>query len=93
MKINTVALKGINEDEFPRLIEWAHGRGMDLTLIEVMPLGEIGEGRLDQYLPLSMVRARFTEHFSLDNLDFAPAARRVTSVSPRLAAGSALSPR
>ena len=53
IKINTVALKGVNEDEFPRLVEWAHGRGMDLTLIEVMPLGEIG--RLDQYLPLSMV--------------------------------------
>ena len=52
IKINAVALKGVNEDEFPRLIEWAHGRGMDLTLIEVMPLGEIG--RLDQYLPLSI---------------------------------------
>ena len=63
IKINTVALKGVNEDEFPHLIDWAHGRGMDLTLIEVMPLGEIGEGRLDQYLPLSMVRARLAERF------------------------------
>ena len=63
VKINAVALKGVNEDEFPRLIEWAHGRGMDLTLIEVMPLGEIG--RLDQYLPLSMVRARLSDRFSL----------------------------
>ena len=45
IKINTVALKGVNDDEFPRLIEWAHGRGMDLTLIEVMPLGEIGRPR------------------------------------------------
>jgi GTP 3',8-cyclase len=70
IKINTVALKGVNEDEFPRLVEWAHGRGMDLTLIEVMPLGEIGEGRLDQYLPLSMVRAQLTERFSLDDLDY-----------------------
>ena len=70
VKINTVALKGVNEDEFPRLIEWAHGRGMDLTLIEVMPLGEIGEGRLDQYLPLSAVRARLNERFSLEELDF-----------------------
>src|SRR5271156_4055948 len=70
IKINTVALKGVNEDEFPRLIEWAHGRGMDLTLIEVMPLGEIGEGRLDQYLPLSMVRARLGERFSLEDLDY-----------------------
>jgi cyclic pyranopterin phosphate synthase len=70
IKINTVALKGINEDEFPSLIEWAHGRGMDLTLIEVMPLGEIGEGRLDQYLPLSIVRARLAEHYRLDELDY-----------------------
>jgi GTP 3',8-cyclase len=68
VKINAVALKGVNEDEFPRLIEWAHGRGMDLTLIEVMPLGEIG--RLDQYLPLSMVRARLSERFSLEDLDY-----------------------
>ena len=68
IKINAVALKGVNEDEFPRLIEWAHGRGMDLTLIEVMPLGEIG--RLDQYLPLSAVRARLKERFSLEELDY-----------------------
>ena len=67
VKINTVALKGVNEDEFPRLIEWAHGRGMDLTLIEVMPLGEIG--RLDQYQPLSVARARLNERFSLQDID------------------------
>jgi GTP 3',8-cyclase len=70
IKINTVALKGVNEDEFPRLIEWAHGRGMDLTLIEVMPLGDVGEGRLDQYLPLSMVRARLGRQFTLEDLDY-----------------------
>ena len=70
IKINTVALKGVNEDEFPRLIEWAHGRGMDLTLIEVMPLGDVGEGRLDQYLPLSMVRARLSQQFTLEDLDY-----------------------
>jgi len=70
VKINAVALKGVNQDEFPQLIEWAHGRGMDLTLIEVMPLGEIGEGRLDQYLPLSVVRARLAERFSLEDLDY-----------------------
>jgi GTP 3',8-cyclase len=70
VKINVVALKGVNEDEFPRLIEWAHGRGMDLTVIEVMPLGEIGEGRLDQYLPLSLVRARLSERFTLQDLDY-----------------------
>jgi cyclic pyranopterin phosphate synthase len=70
IKINAVALKGVNEDEFPQLIEWAHGRGMDLTLIEVMPLGEIGEGRLDQYLPLSIARARLAEHYRLDDIDY-----------------------
>jgi GTP 3',8-cyclase len=70
IKINAVALKNINEDEFPRLLEWAHGRGMDLTLIEVMPLGEIGEGRLDQYLPLSLVRARLAERYRLDEIDY-----------------------
>lgn len=43
IKINAVALKGVNEDEFPELIAWAHGEGMDLTLIEVMPLGEVGK--------------------------------------------------
>src|SRR6202046_2570328 len=69
IKINAVGLKGVNDDEFPRLIEWAHGRGMDLTLIEVMPLAEIGEGRLDQYLPLSIVRARLSERFSLADID------------------------
>jgi cyclic pyranopterin phosphate synthase len=70
IKINAVALKGVNEDEFPRLIEWAHGRGMDLTLIEVMPLGEIGEGRLEQYLPLSIVRARLAQRYGLEDLDY-----------------------
>ncbi len=71
IKINTVALRGVNDDEFPKLIEWAHGRGMDLTLIEVMPLGEIGaESRLDQYLPLSIVRTRLAERFSLEDIDY-----------------------
>jgi cyclic pyranopterin phosphate synthase len=70
IKINAVALKNVNEDEFPQLLEWAHGRGMDLTLIEVMPLGEIGEGRLDQYLPLSLARARLAERYRLDDIDY-----------------------
>jgi GTP 3',8-cyclase len=69
VKINVVALKDVNDDEFPRLIEWAHGRAMDLTLIEVMPLGEIGEGRLDQYLPLSLVRARLCDRYQLNDID------------------------
>jgi cyclic pyranopterin phosphate synthase len=70
VKINTVALRGANEDEIPSLMEWAHGRDMDFTLIEVMPLGETGEGRLDQYLPLSLVRGRLAERYSLNDIDY-----------------------
>ncbi len=70
IKINAVALKGVNEDELPRMVEWAHGEGMDITFIEVMPLGEIGETRLDQYLPLSLVRARIAERFTLEDIDY-----------------------
>jgi cyclic pyranopterin phosphate synthase len=70
VKINAVALKGVNEDEFVALVKWAHGAGMDLTFIEVMPLGDVGEGRLDQYLPLSMVRARIAERFTLEDIDY-----------------------
>ena len=68
VKINTVALKGVNEDEIVSLLEWAHGRGMDLTLIEVMPLGEIDGQRVDQFLPLSLVRARLAERYRLEDL-------------------------
>jgi GTP 3',8-cyclase len=66
IKINTVALKGVNEDEIGGLMEWAHGRGMGFTLIEVMPLGEIDAQRIDQYLPLSVVRARLAERYTLN---------------------------
>ena len=69
VKINTVALKDVNEEEIPDLIAWAHGLGMDLTLIEVMPLGEIGDGRVDQYLPLSMLRTRLARVFTLEDTD------------------------
>jgi GTP 3',8-cyclase len=69
VKINAVALKGVNEDEIAGLLEWAHGRGMDLTVIEVMPLGDVDESRLDQYLPLSIVRARLAEKYTLDDID------------------------
>jgi cyclic pyranopterin phosphate synthase len=65
VKINTVALKGGNEDELADLVEWAHGLGMDLTLIETMPLGEIDGDRLDQYLPLSVVRDRLAQRWKL----------------------------
>jgi GTP 3',8-cyclase len=70
VKINAVALKGVNEDEIGDLVAWAHGRGMDLTVIEVMPLGDVGEARLDQYLPLSMVRSRLAEHYTLEDIDY-----------------------
>jgi cyclic pyranopterin phosphate synthase len=70
VKINAVALKGVNEDELVDMLTWAHGRGMDLTVIEVMPLGDIDEARLDQYLPLSMVRARLAERFTLEDIDY-----------------------
>ncbi len=65
IKINAVALKGVNEDEIPDLVRFAHGRGADITLIETMPLGDIGEDRTAQYLPLSVVRARLMDHFTL----------------------------
>ena len=68
VKLNTVALKGLNEAEIPALIEWAHARGHDLTLIEVMPLGEVEEDRVDHYLPLTAVRERLEARWTLDDL-------------------------
>ena len=68
VKINAVALKNLNEEELPELMRWAHGKNMGLTLIEVMPMGEIGAGRIDQYLPLSLVRARLSQQFTLTDL-------------------------
>lgn len=65
VKLNTVALKGVNEDDLPDLIAWAHGQGHDLTLIEVMPLGEVDEDRVDHYLPLSAVREKLEERWTL----------------------------
>jgi GTP 3',8-cyclase len=65
VKINTVALKGVNEDEAFELIEWAHRRSMELTFIEVMPLGEIAIGRADQYLPLTELRAKLSTRLTL----------------------------
>lgn len=69
VKLNTVALKGINEQEIADLIDWAHGQGIDLTLIEVMPLGEVEEDRFDHYLPLSQVRADLERRFTLTPSD------------------------
>jgi GTP 3',8-cyclase len=65
VKINAVALKGVNEHEIEDLVRFAHGRGADLTLIETMPLGDIDGDRTDQYLPLSIVRARLMDAFTL----------------------------
>ena len=70
VKINAVALKGVNEDEFDDLIRWTHGAGMDLTLIETMPLGEIDADRTDQYLPLSQVRADLSRRWTLDDIPY-----------------------
>ena len=68
VKLNAVALKGVNEDEFEELVRFAHARGMDMTFIEVMPLGELdGPDRLDQYLPMQAVRARLAQSFSLSD--------------------------
>lgn len=65
IKINMVALKGLNEDEITAMLRWCADRGHDLTLIETMPLGEVEEDRTDHYLPLTEVRARIEESFTL----------------------------
>lgn len=70
IKINAVALKGVNEDEIPEMIRWAHGEGMDFTLIETMPLGDIDGDRTDQYLPLSVVRAQLMDRFTLEDIPY-----------------------
>src|SRR6201993_875775 len=69
VKINAVALKNINEEEIPALMAWAHAKDMALTLIEVMPMGDIGEGRIDQYVPLSLLRARLATQYTLTDVD------------------------
>ena len=70
VKINTVALRGVNDDELVKLVQWCGDEGHDITFIEVMPMGELGEGaRLEQYMPLSMVRAKLTERFTLTDTD------------------------
>ena len=70
IKINTVALKGVNEDEIEDLMLWAHGRGFDFTLIETMPMGEIDGDRVGQYLPLSLVRAQLAKKYTLNETDY-----------------------
>jgi len=71
VRINAVALRGVNDDEFDRLITWCGEEGFDLVLIEVMPMGEIGpDARLDQYMPLSMVRAQLQRRWTLEETDY-----------------------
>ena len=71
VKINTVALQGVNDGEFDELVAWCGAEGHDLTFIEVMPMGEIGaEARLDQYLPLSRVRAQLAQRWTLAESDY-----------------------
>jgi len=70
VKLNTVALKGTNDQEIPDMMHWAHGRGMDMTLIEVMPMGSIDEDRFDQYLPLSALRDQLEERFTLTDIPY-----------------------
>ena len=70
IKINTVALKDINEHEIDGLVRFAHGEGYGLTLIETMPLGDVEGDRTDQYLPLSIVRARLLDRWTLEDVPF-----------------------
>jgi cyclic pyranopterin phosphate synthase len=71
IKINAVALKGVNEDEFDRMVAWCGEHGFDLCLIETMPMGDIDGDRTDQYLPLSIVRARLAKSWTLTETDYA----------------------
>ena len=71
VKINAVALKGVNEDEFDGMIEWCGTRGFDLCLIETMPMGTVDEDRTEQYLPLSLVRARLNLRWTLTDTSYA----------------------
>ena len=70
IKINAVALKGVNDMEIEPMLRWAHGEGLDFTLIETMPMGEIDEDRTDQYLPLSLVRANLAQTFTLTDIPY-----------------------
>lgn len=71
IKLNAVALKGFNDAELPSMIRWCGEMGTDMTIIEVMPMGDIGsETRLDQYLPVSLVRANLAKDFTLTDLDY-----------------------
>ncbi|MEM9989156.1 MAG: radical SAM protein, partial [Pseudomonadota bacterium] len=68
VKINTVALKDDNSDDLIDMISWVHSKKMDMTLIEVMPLGETGEDREDQFIPLSAIRDELEQKFSVEDI-------------------------
>ncbi|MEE9299945.1 MAG: GTP 3',8-cyclase MoaA [Alphaproteobacteria bacterium] len=70
VKINSVALKGVNDEEFDNMIRWCDEMEFDLTLIETMPLGEIDSDRIDQYLPLSVVRSELEKRWTLEDTDY-----------------------
>jgi len=70
VKINAVAMKGVNEDSFDGMLAWCGEHGFDLCLIETMPMGEITGDRMDQYLPLSVVRARLRKSWALEETDY-----------------------
>lgn len=71
LKLNVVALRGTNDEELPDIVKWASGKGYDITIIEVMPMGDIGsENRINQYLPLSMVRSNLSKYFTLRDIDY-----------------------
>ena len=70
IKINAVALRDVNDMELPGMMRWAHGRGIDMTVIETMPMGEIDADRTDQYLPLSLLRTRLERLFTLTDIPF-----------------------
>jgi cyclic pyranopterin phosphate synthase len=69
IKVNMVAMRGVNDDEIEPMMAWAHGRGFGLTLIEGMPLGEVGIDRVDSYLPLKELRARLASRYTLEPTD------------------------
>lgn len=70
VKINAVAMKGVNEDEFDAMLAWCGEHGFDLCLIETMPMGEISEDRTEQYLPLSIIRSRLRKRWTLEDTDY-----------------------
>ncbi|UYN99741.1 MAG: GTP 3',8-cyclase MoaA [Devosia sp.] len=69
VKINMVAMRGVNDDEIEPMMHWAHGKGMGLTLIEGMPLGEVGIDRVDTYLPLRQLHEALSARYTLTRLD------------------------